>query len=130
MCMYKRYCVRNGHFYLLIYFVAEPMACGSSQARAGTHARAATEATAVTMPDPQPLVPQKNSLEIFKLYLKICTLNFRVTQLEVMAEEIYCGYRRREQYVTRILYCGSVLRKNSGDYVFALTYSKICYVDQ
>ena len=44
------------------FFFAAPTAWGSSQARDQMCATAATGAAAVTMPDPQPRVPQENSV--------------------------------------------------------------------
>ena len=39
-------------FFILFYFLAAPTACGTSWARDQTQATAATQATAVTKPDP------------------------------------------------------------------------------
>ena len=50
---------------VIVSFLAVPTACRSSQVRGRTHATAATRATATTMPDPQPTVPQENSQEYF-----------------------------------------------------------------
>lgn len=48
---------------ILNYFLgAVPRVCGSSQVRDQTWARAATPATAVTMPDPKPVAARENSL--------------------------------------------------------------------
>lgn len=43
-----------------LIFGGPHMACGSSQARYQIQATTTTEATAVTMPYPQPAVPQEN----------------------------------------------------------------------
>ena len=48
-----------------IFFFAPPTACGSCWARDRT-AKAATQATAVTMPDPYPTAPQRKSSHAFK----------------------------------------------------------------
>ena len=42
----------------LFFFLAAPMACGSSQARDRTRATAVTEAATVTTLDPEPTVAQ------------------------------------------------------------------------
>ena len=44
-------------FFFFFFFLAAPTACRSSSARDQTQARAVTRATAVTMPDPEPLNP-------------------------------------------------------------------------
>ena len=46
--------IGDGHWFnnKIIFFLATPTTCASSQAKDGTQATAATEATAVTMPDP------------------------------------------------------------------------------
>ena len=49
---------------LFIYFLATPAACGSSQAKDQTCAIDPTQAAAVTVPNPEPTVPQENSLNI------------------------------------------------------------------
>ena len=47
--------------FLFFFFLAEPEAHGSSQARGQTHAAAATRAAAMAMLDHYPDVPQGNS---------------------------------------------------------------------
>lgn len=55
---------RMGNLFYSILFLfggATPSACRSFQERDHTHTTGATQATGVTMPDPQPVVPQENS---------------------------------------------------------------------
>ena len=47
--------------FFFFFFGAVPVAGGNSQARDQTHITAATQATAVTMTDPLPCLPQENS---------------------------------------------------------------------
>ena len=55
------------------------MACGSSWARDQTCARAATWATAVTWPDPQPTVPLGDSYTFYFLFICLFVFYFRAT---------------------------------------------------
>ena len=51
--------IHIGMIIIIVYFLAVPTACGSSQARDWTHA------IAVTILDPQPTTPQEKWLPIF-----------------------------------------------------------------
>ena len=51
----------------LFIFLAIPMACGSSQGGDRTCTTAATQAVAVTMPDPLPTESQENSNNAFEV---------------------------------------------------------------
>ena len=46
---------------LLLFVLAAPVACGSSQPKDRTHATAALQAVAVTTLNPEPTVSQENS---------------------------------------------------------------------
>ena len=47
--------------FFFFFFFAMPTSCGSSWTRDQTHATTATQATAMTIPDPWPAEPQENS---------------------------------------------------------------------
>lgn len=70
---------RMGNLFYSILFLfggATPSACRSFQERDHTHTTGATQATGVTMPDPQPVVPQENSyFAHFKNYLPFLSLS-------------------------------------------------------
>ena len=63
-------CTLKGLIYrmkILKKFLATPAACRNSWARDPTQVTVATRAAAVTMPDPSPAVPQRNSHIFFNM---------------------------------------------------------------
>lgn len=58
--------------FFFFFFVAVPVACGNSHPGKRIYVTAATQVPAVTMLDPQPIVPQGNTPLIFLSLLFVC----------------------------------------------------------
>ena len=86
-------------------------ACGSSQARDGTHGTAVTQAAAVTTLDPQPTVPQENSNFSIFIYLFIYFCLFAFSR------------------ATPAAYGGSQARGLNRDVAAGLHHSLVCQIN-